>query len=465
MRLKGKDIWPMLKQTWAEFTEDKAQTLAAALAIYTMISIAPLLVITTKVVGVMTRGDKQAQEKVVSTMQGVVPGMEPGQIQTMIDKAGQHGEGTLATVISTILVIVGATGVFGQLQDSMNTIWEVKPKPRSGIWGFIRTRFLSMAMVLGIVFLFMVSTLGTALVTAFGTRIAGGAGVIAAVLSHLVSVVVMWGLFVLIFKLLPDAKTAWKDVLLGAAITAVLFELGKVALGLYLKGSSTQVFGAAGSLAALLLFVFYSAQIMFLGAEFTQIYARKYGQGIHPTEDAVKVTEEDRAQQGRPHEGRVAAKAAQQGKAGPGAAARPAAAGTGGRPGSPARQYTAPQIPAYSFVPSGDGGRATQYVLAGAGVVVGAIAGALGAKSLLNDPSRPTRKHLQAVRLEQRLGNIEQKVGRASRIREFLEEAAVAERVRKVEKQIRHARTALRAEASHRPHWLVRLGEMIAGNR
>src|SRR5688572_312304 len=159
MRIQGKDIWPMVKQTFADFFEDKAQTLAAALAIYTMLSIAPLLVIVTKIVGVVYRDDNKDQ--VANTLKGVVPGMEPDQIKQMIETAGQHGSGVLATTIATIVAIFGATGVFGQLQDAMNTIWEVKPKPNQGIWGFIRTRFLSFAMVLGIAFLFMVSTVGT----------------------------------------------------------------------------------------------------------------------------------------------------------------------------------------------------------------------------------------------------------------------------------------------------------------
>jgi hypothetical protein len=173
-----------------------------------------------------------------------------------------------------------------------------------------------------------------------------------------------------------------------------------------------------------------------------------HGDGKQPEANAVKVTEEDKAKQGRATEGRVAA----------------AVRGGGTLP--PPRRYTAPQIPAYSFAPAGaDGGRRKSLLLAGAGAAVGALAGALGARSLLNDPSRPTRKHIQAVRLNERLDRIEQKVGRVSRIQQHLQDADTYERISRVEKQIRHARTALRSEHNRRPAWLVKLGDLVAGNR
>jgi membrane protein len=463
MRMQKQDIWPMLKQTGSEFFEHKAQTLAAALAVYTMLSIAPLLVIVTKVAGVMY---KDAPHEVSEAMTGVVPGMQRGDIETMITEAGRPGEGVLATVISTALVIFGATGVFGQLQDSMNTIWEVKPKPNQGVWGFIRTRFLSLAMVLGIAFLFMVSTVGTTLVTTVGESIAGKDNkVIAWILAHSVSLVVMWTLFTLMFKVLPDAKTAWKDCMIGAAITAVLFEAGKIGLAMYLEGSATKVFGAAGSLAALLLFIYYSAQIMFLGAEFTRVYAEKYGAGLAPAPHAVKVTEEDKAKEGRPSEGRVEAKTARSEGRGParggaGAARRPAA-----------RQSVAsPAIPGYATAwrgargGNGQGGW-SQYALAGAGVVAGALVGGLGAMALAKDEKRPAKKHIAAVKLDERMRNVEGRIGKLSRIHQYLENETVYQRIRQVEKHIRHARTAIRAEATGRPKWLVRLGDLVAGNK
>jgi membrane protein len=449
MRIKGKDVWPLLKETVSSWSEDKAPKMSAALATYAMLSLAPLLVIITKVAAIYY--SKGAGTKISETLQGVLPGVGAEAIEKMIAAASKPGQGKIATVLSIIMAAYGATGVFGELQDSMNTIWEVKPKPFS-VWLWLRARFLSFATVLGIAFLLMVSTVGTALVTALGSRLGGGEGVVAFILTHVVSLAMMTALFGLMFRLLPDAKMGWSDVLIGAAISAVLFEIGKVVLAIYIKGSATQVFGAAGSLAAVLLWVYYSAFILFFGAEFTKVYTKRYGSGIKPSENAVKVTEEDRAQQGMVSGQRLAAKTAEAEGRGP--ARRPAP-----------RRAPAHMVPG-GTPPAGNGdGKARQYALAGAGVVVGAIAGALGAKSLMDDPSRPARRHIQAVRLNDRLNRIEQKVGRAARMKDFLDQAGVYERVSRVERQIRHARTAMRSQVTGRPGWLVRLGDAIAGNK
>lgn len=457
--MSAKDIWSMLKQTVSDFFEDKAQTLAAALAVFAMISLAPLLVIVTKVVGVRY---SDAPQKVSQTLTGVLPGMTETQIQEIIKRAGTHGEGVFATTVAAVIAVFGATGVFGQLQDSMNTIWEVKPKPNQGVWGFIRTRFLSFAMVLGIAFLLMVSTVGTTLVTTLGEWVVGKDNkVVASLLSHGMSLVIMWVLFTLIFKVLPDAKTAWKDCLIGAAVTAVLFEVGKVALAFYLEGSSTKVFGAAGSLAALLLFIFYSAQIMFLGAEFTQVYAARYGAGVVPSENAVKVTEEDKAQEGRPSPQRLEAKAAQKEGRRAGAAAS-AVAGAGSRMGVP---YAGTRPPAYAagqvHAAQGASAQPKDFIVAAGGLA----AGALGAWYLSTQSRRPTPKLAAAVHLDERVDRIEQKIGRIARLKEMIGDVRTYERIRDVERQIRHARTAVRAEDAHRPRWAVRLGDLIAGNR
>src|SRR3954469_4047302 len=302
MRIQGKDIWPLTKETFSSWLEHKAPKMAAALATYAMLSLAPLLVIVTKIVGIYYR--KGAGEKIASTLQDVLPGVGGEAVRKMIEVASQPGQGTFATVLSIVVAAYGATGVFGELQDSMNTIWEVKPKPFS-VWGWLRARFLSFATVLGIAFLFMVSTVGSAAVTALGKRL-GGEGVVAFILTHVVSLAVMTVLFALIFRLLPDVKMRLADVWVGAVLSAVLFELGKVLLAIYIAGSATKVFGAAGSLAALLLWVYYSAQILFFGAEFTRASVRRYGAGAQVDEHAVKLTEEDKAKQGRPSEERVA---------------------------------------------------------------------------------------------------------------------------------------------------------------
>jgi membrane protein len=462
--IKGKDVWPLLKQTGSDWSEDKAPKLAAALATYTMLSIAPLLVIVTKIVGIVYRNG--AGKKISDTLQNVMPGVGGEAIEKMIEQASKPGQGTVATVVSILVAAYGATGVFAELQDSMNTIWEVKPKPL-GIMGWLRARFFSFATVLGLAFLFMVSTVGSAVVIGLGNRMSAGNAVVAWVLTHLVSLVVMTVLFGLIFKLLPDAKMEWRDVILGAVVTAVLFEIGKVLLAIYIDKSAKQTFGAAGSLAALLLWVYYSAQILFFGAEFTQAYTKKYGSGIQPSNYAVKVTSDERAQQGMVTDQRLAAKTAQaEGRKPAGAGRRPAAAQSwAGRQGVPS-----PAIPRYGMTPVGAGepdghGTLRRVAIAGVGAAVGALAGALGATAMAKETKRPARKHLAAVQLDQRLKNVEQRVGKISRIHQYLEDEAVYNRIKQVEQRIRHARGLLRAQENRRPNWLVRLGDAIAGNK
>ena len=437
----------MAKTAASEWSEHKATKLAAALAFYTMLSSAPLLIISIKIVGKFF-SDDVAKKRIGDYVATVASPKAAEAAKEMIKNASEQGSGVLATIISIIVLLLSASGVFGELQDSLNTVFEVKPKPNRGILGIIKDRFFSMTLVLGTAFLLLVSMIASTVLTGM-TKAIGGEGFIFEAINFVVSFAVTALLFSLMFKYLPDVRLHWRNVFVGGAITAVLFTIGKFALGWYLgRGSTTSVYGAAGSLVAMLLWVYYSAQILFFGAEFTRAYALAHGDGKQPEANAVKVTEEDKAKQGRPSEQRVAAKAAQ----------------AAGRPVSSSRRPQ-PAGPAYGFYPAENGGKAKQYALAGAGVVVGAIAGALGAKSLMNDPSRPTRKHIQAVRLNDRLNNIERRVGRVSRLKDELEKVEVYDRVHQVARQIRHARTALRSEVNRRPNWLVRLGDAIAGNR
>jgi membrane protein len=200
-------------------------------------------------------------------------------------------------------LLFGASGVFGQLQSALNTIWEVQPKPGRGVWGFIRDRFLSFTMVLGTAFLLLVSLLLTTAIATLGNLVTVPDSLqwLAQIANFVGSFVIISVLFAMMFKLLPDVKMAWSDVWLGAIITAALFTVGKFAIGLYLGHSSmASSYGVAGSFVVLLVWVFYSAQILFFGAELTQVYANKFGSRIVPDENADPLTEEARAQQGRP---------------------------------------------------------------------------------------------------------------------------------------------------------------------
>lgn len=298
------DTWGLVRQTFSEWSEDKVPQLGASLAFYTALSLAPLLVI---VLGVsaMFFSEEAARGQLDTQIQSMV-GKEGGEaIQEMIANANKPTTGTMATALSVITLLLGASGVFGQLQDALNTIWEVKPKPGRGIWGMIRDRFLSFAMVLGIAFLLLVSLIISAALASVGLlldRMPDSLHWLGQGIHMLISVAVITLLFALMFKLLPDVKMAWADVWLGAFITAVLFTIGKFAIGLYLGHSSmASSYGVAGSFVVLLVWVYYSAQILFLGAEFTQVYSNRYGSRIVPAENAMPITEEARAQEGRPH--------------------------------------------------------------------------------------------------------------------------------------------------------------------
>jgi membrane protein len=269
----------LFKETFSEFSEDKAPRLGAALAYYTIFSIGPLLLIAVAMAGLFF-GEEAAQGKISGEL-GKVFGSEMAKsLEQMIQAAAKPKSGTIATIIGVVTLMLGASGVFGQLKDALNTIWNVEQKKAAGIMGFVKERFLSMAMVLGIGFLLLVTLVLDTAIAAMGgyvSRFVGGeavANILSLVLSFAVAVV----LFAAIFRILPDLKIAWRDVWLGAVITAVLFVVGKWGLGIYLgKAAPGSAYGAAGSLVILLIWVYWSAQILFLGAEFTQVYARTFG--------------------------------------------------------------------------------------------------------------------------------------------------------------------------------------------
>jgi len=301
--MKPKVILDLLKETFQEWQEDKAGRLAAALAYYTVFSLAPLVIIAIAIAAVVF-GQEAAQGGIVTQLQDLLGKQGAEAVQEMIQNSRKPNEGRIATIISVALLLFGASGVFGQLQDALNTIWEVAPKPDRGIMGFIKDRFLSFAMVLVIGFLLLVSLVLSAALAALGNyfgNLIPGVPFIWQALNFVISFGVITLLFGMMFRILPDAKIAWSDVWIGAAITSLLFTIGKLLLGQYLgNGSVGSTYGAAGSFVVLLLWVNYSAQILFFGAEFTQVYANKYGSHIVPTKNAIPLTNDARAQQGMP---------------------------------------------------------------------------------------------------------------------------------------------------------------------
>jgi len=284
----------LLKQTGQEFMEDKAPQLGAALAYYTVFSLAPLILVLLSLVGVIFRHDPAgAWNKITQQMSYFLDPSAVQVVQNIAQKASEPGKSTIATIIGVALALFGASGVFGQLQDALNTIWGVKAKPGGGIWGFLRSRFLSFAMVGGICFLLLVSLTLESVLKGFSHYVQSmlPGGIIIAMTVYLVfdfAVIVL--LFAIIFKFLPDVNIQWRDVWIGAVMTALLFGVGKWALGFYLgSGTAGSAYGAASSLITLLLWVYYSSQILLFGAEFTQVYAERAGRGAKPDEYAVRV--------------------------------------------------------------------------------------------------------------------------------------------------------------------------------
>jgi membrane protein len=285
-------LWTLIKTTFTQWTEEKPFQLAAALAYYTLFSLTPLLLIAIAIAS-LAFGRETTEQQIIATSQGLVGPQGAEAIQTMLHSTGSTGSGVFASIAGVITLLIGASGVIGQLHDSLNTIWGVEPKSGGGLWGMLRDRFVSFAGVLGLGFLLLVSLLISAALTAliqfFGGLLPGGT-----VLWQGIELVISFGfitvLFALIFKLLPDAQIAWRDVWIGAAMTAVLFTLGKFLIGLYLGQSGVaSSYGAAGSLVLILVWVYYSALILFFGAEFTQVYANSYGTGIQPEKNAEAI--------------------------------------------------------------------------------------------------------------------------------------------------------------------------------
>ena len=279
----------LLKLTYQGWKADRASRLAAALAYYTIFSLAPLLVIVIAVAGLIWQRDA-VQAAVMSQIGGLVGSQGAEFVSSLLEGASNPAEGILATIVGIITLLFGALGVFNALHDSLNAIWEVKEEETKGFWNSVKkvivNRFLSFTMILGIGFMLLVSLVISTSISALGTWIGGLLPfheVILQIINLVISIGVITVFFALIFKVLPDANVAWRDVWVGAFVTALLFSIGKTLIGLYLGSSAVaSSFGAAGSLVLLLLWIYYSAQILFFGAEFTQVYANMLGSKIVP---------------------------------------------------------------------------------------------------------------------------------------------------------------------------------------
>jgi membrane protein len=293
MKKRLMDIFDLLRQTVSEWNTDQAPRLAAALAYYTAFSLAPLLVVVIAIVGLIVSQDR-VEAEVVATIHKSAGLDAANMVRDLIKNASNPGEGAISTTLSIVTLLLGAGGAFMQLQTALDIIWNVKRPEQStsqGIISTIRDNLLSFGMVLMIGFLLLVSLVISTMLTALGTFVTGflpESEFLVQIINFAISFGIITLLFALMFKFLPHTTVDWRDVWVGAAFTALLFSIGKFVLGLYLgRASVTSAYGAAGSLVVILLWVYYSAQIMLFGAEFTQVYAKRRAEAANPLAQPV----------------------------------------------------------------------------------------------------------------------------------------------------------------------------------
>ncbi|WP_086920416.1 YihY/virulence factor BrkB family protein [Variovorax sp. JS1663] len=279
--MKPKQLFELCRQSVNAWIDDYAPSMGAAISYYTIFSLAPLLVIVIAVAGALF-GREAAQGRIVEQVSGLVGREGAVAVEAMLRSVSEPDKGLIAGLISAVVLLVGATTVFAELQSALDRIWHVPEREKpAGLWAVLRARLLSFGLILGLAFLLMVSLVVSAALAAFGTWFGGlmpGWELLLQGLNLVISLGIVTLLFALIYKLMPTARIAWRDVWIGAAVTALLFELGKLGIGLYLgKSGLNESFAAAGSLVLLVAWVYYAAQIFLLGAEFTKVYAGAHG--------------------------------------------------------------------------------------------------------------------------------------------------------------------------------------------
>ena len=289
-RLAPRVVWSLLVETVFEWSEDRAPRLGAALAFYTVFALAPGLIVIIALAALLL-GQEAAQGQIINQVQDLIGFAGAQAIQAAIESARSAGGSLVATSLGALTLLFGLWGVFGELQDALNTIWGVTARPWRGVIGAIKERFWSFTMVVGIGFLLLVSLAASAWLAAVGKFFSQLSPLPVAVMetaNALLSFITITLMFAVIYKLLPDVRITWQDVWVGAAVTALLFTIGKSLIGLYLGRSTVaSVYGAAGSLIVILLWIYYSAQVVFFGAEFTKVYSRRFGSVVVPDKRAM----------------------------------------------------------------------------------------------------------------------------------------------------------------------------------
>lgn len=290
-KITGKGIWKILKNSFSGFSDDKVTKLSGSLAYYTVFSMGPLLVVIISICGLLL-GREAVEGKVYHVLVGFVGSDTAAQLQQIIKNASLSGKSKVAAIIGGVTLLIGATTVFAEIQDSINYIWGLKPKPKRGWLKMLQNRFLSFSVIISLGFVLLVSLGVTALIEALSSRLQAHFPEVTVVVFYIINLVLTFLItsliFAVIFKVLPDAKIWWRDVITGAMVTSVLFMLGKFAISFYVSQTNVgSTYGTAGSLAILLVWVYYSSIILYFGAEFTKAWALEYGHEIHPNHYAV----------------------------------------------------------------------------------------------------------------------------------------------------------------------------------
>jgi membrane protein len=290
-KITAKGLFEVLKNAFTGFGDDKVTKLSGSLAYYTIFSMGPLLVVIISLCGLFL-GREAVAGKIYNALTGFVGADTAAQLQEIIKNASLAGKSKVAAIIGAITLLIGATTVFAEIQDSINDIWGLKPKPKRGWLKMIQNRFLSFSVIVSLGFLLLVSLGITTIIDGFSERLRAHFPDVTVVIFYIINVAITLGvttlIFGVIFKVLPDAKIKWKDVITGAITTSLLFMLGKFAISLYISKSNIgSTYGTAGSMVVLLLWIYYSSIILYFGAEFTKAYAIKYGSEIHPNQYAV----------------------------------------------------------------------------------------------------------------------------------------------------------------------------------
>lgn len=291
MKITFKGLWKVLKDCFKGFSDDRIMKLSAALAYYTVFSVGPLLIVIVSVCSLFF-GREAIEGTIYGQIQSFVGHDAALQLQQIIKSAAIGGKGKVAAVIGIITLLVGATSMFAEMQDSINMIWGLKAKPKSAWWILVKNRLLSFGVIASLGFLLLVSLGISGIVEALSNRLQKHFHNVTIIVFYVINLVINFGviavLFAVIFRVLPDARIKWKDVMAGAIATAVLFMIGKFGISFYISQSNVgSTYGTAGSLVVLLVWIYYSSIILYFGAEFTKAYAMKYGSEITPNEYTV----------------------------------------------------------------------------------------------------------------------------------------------------------------------------------